>query len=93
VLGDLIAGLDRPDVVESVLATLAPPIRQRLEARAAAASMSVPEFAAGAVREFVERADDDQWFQMLTLIRQAEEPGLVAVQTILRWVTERKQAP
>jgi hypothetical protein len=93
VLGDLIAGLDRPDVVESVLATLAPPIRQRLEARAAAASMSVPDFAAGAVREFVERADDDQWFQMLTLIRQAEEPGLVAVQTILRWVTERKQAP
>jgi hypothetical protein len=93
VLGDLIAGLDRPDVVESVLATLAPPIRPRLEARAAAASMSVPDFAAGAVREFVERADDDQWFQMLTLIRQAEEPGLVAVQTILRWVTERKQAP
>jgi hypothetical protein len=93
VLGDLIAGLDRPDVVESVLATLAPPIRQRLEARAAAASMSVPEFAAGAVREFVERADDDLWFQMLTLIRQAEEPGLVAVQTILRWVTEPKEAP
>jgi hypothetical protein len=93
VLGDLIAGLDRPDVVESVLATLAPPIRQRLEARAAAASMSVPDFAAGAVREFVERADDDLWFQMLTLIRQAEEPGLVAVQTILRWVTEPKEAP
>jgi hypothetical protein len=93
VLGDLIAGLDRPDVVESVLATLAPPIRQRLEARAAAASMSVPEFAAGAVREFIERADDDLWFQMLTLIRQAEEPGLVAVQTILRWVTEPKEAP
>lgn len=92
-LGDLIAGLDRPDVVESVLATLAPPIRQRLEARAAAASMSVPEFAAGAVREFIERADDDLWFQMLTLIRQAEEPGLVAVQTILRWVTEPKEAP
>jgi hypothetical protein len=93
VLGDLIAGLDRPEVVESVLATLAPPIRQRLEARAAAASMSVPEFAAGAVREFIERADDDLWFQMLTLIRQAEEPGLVAVQTILRWVTEPKEAP
>ena len=92
-LGDLIAGLDRPDVVESVLATLAPPIRQRLEARAAAASMSVPEFAAGAVREFVERADDDLWFQLLTIIRKAEDPGLTAVGTILRWVVTDRGAP
>jgi hypothetical protein len=92
-LGDLIVGLDRPEVVEAVLATLAPPIRQRLEARAADASMTLPDFASGAVHEFVERADDDLWFQMLTLIRQAEDPGLVAVQTILRWVTEPKSAP
>jgi hypothetical protein len=55
--------------------------------------MTVPDFAAGAVREFVERADDDLWFQMLTLIRKADEPGLVAVQTILRWVTEPRSAP
>jgi hypothetical protein len=40
----------------------------------------------------VERADDDLWFQMLTLVRQADEPGLIAVQTILRWVTEPKSA-
>lgn len=91
-LGDLIAGLDRPEVVAAVLSTLAPTIRQRLEVRAADASMTVPEFAAGAVREFVERADDDLWFQMLTLVRQADEPGLIAVQTILRWVTEPKSA-
>jgi hypothetical protein len=93
VLGDLIASLDRPEVIEAVLDTLAPPIRQRLEARAADALMTVPDFAAGAVREFVERADDDLWFQMLTLIRKADEPGLVAVQTILRWVTEPRPAP
>ncbi|MEO8758800.1 MAG: hypothetical protein ABI398_13740 [Devosia sp.] len=91
-LGDLIAGLDRPEVVEAVLETLAPPIRQQLEARATRASMSVSDFAAGAVREFIERGDDEHWFQMLTLIRQADEPGLVAVQTILRWVTEPKPA-
>jgi hypothetical protein len=90
-LGDLIATLDRPEVVETVLASLAAPIRQRLEVRAEDAQMSVPDFAAGAVRAFVESADDDLWFQLLTLIRQAEEPGLVAVQTILRWVTEQKQ--
>lgn len=87
-LGDLIAELDRPEVVETVLATLAPPIRQRLEARAADASMTVADFAAGAVREFVDYAGDDLWFQMLTVMRQADEPGIAAVQTILRWVVE-----
>jgi hypothetical protein len=90
-LGDLIAQLDQPEVVDSVLQTVAVPIRERLEVQASDARMSVSDFAAGAVREFVERADDELWFQLLTLIRQAEEPGLVAVQTILRWVTEPKR--
>ncbi|MDR3474946.1 MAG: hypothetical protein P4M09_25115 [Devosia sp.] len=87
-LGDLIARLDRPEIVEEVLASLDPAIREQLESRAARASMTMPDFAAGAVREFEERADDDLWFQLLTLIRQTDEPGLLAVQTILRWVTE-----
>lgn len=91
-LGDLIANLDQPETVAAVLDSLAPTLRHRLEVRAADAGMTMPDFAAGAVREFVERADDDLWFQMLTVIRQAEEPGLVAVQTILRWVTEPKPA-
>ncbi|MEZ5475576.1 MAG: hypothetical protein R3E72_11300 [Steroidobacteraceae bacterium] len=87
-LGELIAHLDRPEIVASVLQSLAPPVRQQLERRAGDAQMSLPDFAAGAVREFVERADDDLWFQLLTLMRKADEPGLIAVQTILRWVTE-----
>jgi hypothetical protein len=90
-LGDLIATLDQPEIIDGVFASLAAPIQQRLEERACDAHMSVPDFVAGAVREFVERADDDLWFQLLTLMRQAEDPGLVAVQTILRWVTEPKR--
>lgn len=92
-LGDLIAQLDRPEIVEEVLAGLNPLAREQLRQRAADAQMTVPDFAAGAVREFVERADDDLWFQLLTLIRQADEPGLVAVRTILRWVTEPSRQP
>jgi hypothetical protein len=87
-LGELIAQLERPEVVETVLTTLAPPIRQRLEERAADASMTVADFAAGAVREFVDYGGDDLWFQMLTVMRQADDPGVAAVQTILRWVVE-----
>jgi hypothetical protein len=92
-LGDLIAQLDRPEIVAEVLAGFDPVVRHELERRAAEARMSVPDFAAGAVREFVERADDDLWFQLLTRIRQADEPGLVAVRTILRWVTEPSRQP
>jgi hypothetical protein len=87
-LGDLIAELDRPDVIEAVLATLPPALQRQVEARAADASMTVADFAAGAVREFVDHAGDDLWFQMLTVMRQADDPGIVAVQTILGWVVE-----
>lgn len=85
-LGDLIAGLDRPEATAEVLASLAPDVRRRLMRCAAEASMTPSDFAAGAVREFMESADDDLWFQLLTHIRKADDPGLVAVQTILRWV-------
>ena len=85
-LGNLIANLDRPDVASTVLASLEPDVIARIEQRAAAAAMIAPDFIAGAVREFMERADDELWFQLLTIMRKAEDPGLVAVQAILGWV-------
>lgn len=85
-LGDLIAQLDRPDVADGVMATLPPDVAQRIEGRAMAASMSVTAFVAGAVREFLDAADDDLWFQLLTVLRKSDDPGLTAVQTILQWV-------
>jgi hypothetical protein len=90
-LGNLIAQLDRPGVADSVLTTLDPDIMGQIERRAAAVPMTVGDFVAGAVREFVERADDDLWFQLLTVIRKSEDPGLAAVQTILRWVVIEKE--
>jgi hypothetical protein len=85
-LGDLIAALERPEVVADVLSTLRPDLAEKIAERAAQASMSVGDFSAGAVRAFLDEADDDLWFQLLTLIRKSEDPGLAAVQTILRWV-------
>jgi hypothetical protein len=90
VLGDLIAQLDRPDVAGSVMTTLDSDIARRIECRATAASMTVANFVAGAVREFIDSADDDLWFQLLTVVRRSDDPGLTAVQTIMTWlVTER----
>ena len=89
-LGELIAQLDRPDVANGVMTTLPSDVARQIENRATAASQSVASFVAGAVREFLESADDDLWFQLLTIVRKADDPGLSAVQTILRWVvTER----
>ena len=89
-LGELIAQLDRPDVAAGVLTTLDPSIAEQLERRAAAASMTVADFVAGAVREFVEHAGDDLWFQLLTIVRKSDDPGRTAVQTILTWVVAER---
>ena len=85
-LGDLITHLDRPDVAANVLTTLDPIVALQIAKRAAAETMTSADFVSGAVRDFVERADDDLWFQLLTIIRKAEDPGLAAIQTILQWV-------
>jgi hypothetical protein len=86
-LGELIANLDRPGIAVAVLRTLDPIVASRIDKRAAAVAMRPVDFVAGAVREFVERADDDLWFQLLTVMRKAEDPSLAAIHTILRWVT------
>jgi hypothetical protein len=90
-LGDLIAQLDQPRVAASVLTALDPGIIGRIEQRAAAESMTVADFAAGAVRAFVEHAEDDLWFQLLTIIRKSDDPGLAAVRTILTWAVTAKE--
>lgn len=90
-LGDLIASLRRPGVCAGILETLDPAIAERIKERAQEVGMTAPEFASGAVHEFVERADDELWFQMLAIIRQADDPGLTAVQTILRWVVVERE--
>lgn len=84
-LGELIGQLHRPEIATSVLAALDPDVVASVERRATANSMTVIEFAAGAVREFLDHADDDLWFQLLTIIRKSDDPGRAAVETILEW--------
>jgi hypothetical protein len=90
VLGELIAQLDRPDVANAVMKMLHSEVARQIEDRATAASMPVADFVAGAAREFLERADDDLWFQLLTIIRKSDDPGLSAVQQILTWVVSKR---
>ena len=75
-----------------MLTTLDPALVARIEKRAAAEAMTSADFVTGAVREFVERADDDLWFQLLTVMRKAEDPGLAGIRAILQWVAIEDQA-
>jgi hypothetical protein len=90
-LGDIIANLDRADLAASLLSALGPDLFARIEVRAAAVSMTPAEFASGAVREFVELGDDELWFQLLTLIRKAEDPSMEAIRTVLQWAVTSKK--
>ena len=85
-LGDLIAKLDNPDLTRQVLTTLDPEISESINRRAKSLSMSPAGYSAAAVKEFVDWADEEQWAQLLTYMKKADDPGLRAVQAILCWV-------
>ena len=85
-LGDLIAQLDNPELTKKVLTTLTPEVSEAINNRAKSLSMSSAGFSAAAVREFIEWAEEDQWAQLLTHMKKADDPGLRAVQVILCWV-------
>jgi len=84
-LGKLIDQLDRPEVAHGLLRVLDPQVLANIERRASSLSMTTIDFAAGAVREFVDHADDDLWFQLLTIMRKSDDPSLAAINTILAW--------
>lgn len=91
-LGELISKLDQHEISDDVLATFDPKISDAITERARTLSMSPPVFIAGAVREFVDWADDSQWAQLLTHMKTAEDPGLMAVQMILYWVVSDQKS-
>ncbi|MDI3468897.1 MAG: hypothetical protein OJF62_000960 [Pseudolabrys sp.] len=90
--GDLIAKLDQPEIATAVLSQLDADLVEEIGHQAAAVSMTPASFAAGAIREFVERGGDDLWFQLLTVVRRAEDPTLEAIRTILEWVVVSNKA-
>ena len=89
-LGELIAQLDQPDVAAGVLTTLDPRIARQLERRADAASMTWRILPQVRFANSFEHADDDLWFQLLTIVRKSDDPSLTAVQTILTWVVAER---
>lgn len=92
--GDLIAHLHRPEVAAAALDSLPDPdLVSRVEAAAEAAGLETPDFVAALVRGFMDHADDDRWLQMVGVMGRSEEPGLAALEAILRQGVESPSSP
>lgn len=92
--GDLIAHLHRPEVAAAALDSLPDPdLVSRVEAAAEAAGLETPDFVAALVRGFMDHADDDRWLQMVGVMGRSEEPGLAALEAILRQGVESSSSP
>ena len=83
-LGELIARIDRPGIAEAALLEAGDLVLLAAVTEAAAQlSLSTGDFAALALRRFVERAGDDDWLQLAGTMGRTEEPGLAALRAIL----------
>jgi hypothetical protein len=84
-LGDIIARLDDPGSAEAALIEAGDlMLLTDVAAAANALGMKTGDFAALAVRRFVERADDDRWLQLIGVMGRSERPGLDALSAILK---------
>ena len=83
-LGRLIASLDDPKIVMNLVAAFDDPALQARLVAAADISGRLPaEIVGSSVRQFVETASDDLWTQLIGLMNNANDPGLVALRAIL----------
>ena len=91
--GDLIAHLHRPEVAVAALGSLPDPtLASRVEAAAEAAGLETPDYVAALVRGFMDHADDDRWLQIVGIMGKAVDPGLAALEAILRQAVEHDAA-
>lgn len=66
------------------LASADPGLAHRLAKAAESAGESVPEFVQAAVAEFVDDATDERWTNLISAARDADDPALACLATLLR---------
>ena len=83
-LGTLIMRLHEPGTAEETLVAAGDLLLlAALSDAAARLNLSTGDFASLAIHRFVERADDDEWLQLTTVMDRTEEPGVAALRAIL----------
>lgn len=83
-LGDFLGDGAAAARLQPWLAVTDPDLAARLARAAEAAGESVSDFVAGAVTEFVDEADDERWTNLISASRDAPDPALACLATVLR---------
>lgn len=82
--GTLVDSLDDPVVAMRLMEALDDAtLSARLGAWAAAENRPEAELLAGAVRDFLDSADDDVWTQLVGIMTRAEDPGIAALRAVV----------
>lgn len=89
-LGDFLADEVAAARVEPWLLATDADLARRLIAAAAEARSTPQQFVRNAAASFAEQADDERWTQLISAIRDAEDPALAALAQILRARLEPK---
>lgn len=83
-LGDFIGDQASAERLESWLAAVDPELARRLADAAAAAGESAADYTQAAMAEFVAEANDERWTNLISAARDAEDPALACLATVLR---------
>jgi peptidyl-prolyl cis-trans isomerase C len=83
-LGDLLDGGAAAGRLEAWLAATDPDLAARLARAAQEGGETVADFVAHAVAEFVEEADDERWTNLISAARDAPDPAVACLATLVR---------
>jgi hypothetical protein len=84
-LNKMLTALDNPGVAAHVMDALDEPALVTRLIMAASADGEMPCAHLGRrVRQFLDRASDEQWLQLIVQIRDSADPGLATVRAVLR---------
>jgi peptidyl-prolyl cis-trans isomerase C len=83
-LGDLLSEEGLAGRFEPWLRSADPALADKVQTAAAAAGRSTPEFVQEALADFMAGADDEAWTRLISAARDAEDPALACVASLLR---------
>jgi peptidyl-prolyl cis-trans isomerase C len=83
-LGDFLGDTGAARRLQPWLEAVDPDLHGRLSAAASAVGESVPEFVQTAMADFVSEANDERWTNLISVARDAEDPALACLASVLR---------
>lgn len=85
-LGDVLGAAKRSAAgFQDWLEATEPALAEELLATVAQTGMSSASFARAAVADFSRYADEAAWSQLISLLRDSEDPGVACLAAMVRW--------